>query len=269
MQELTAVVGLGDLGSAVASRVASACPLLLIDPDRAARDRWTSLDGIQVAADVGTASWAAVGRVHVLVRTQRQAADVLDSLDRQLTGSVPVHLHTTVSVDAAVRLATQPRTGIRVLEQPLTGGAAAVRAGGATVLTAGPIDDLDRDWIAQLASHAVSFDDFGQPALAKLINNAAAAATCRVTASLLATAVDKGLDIAAMHTVLCHGSGGSWMAEALPELGVDQARLLVKDVLLLQDHVGELPPLRIDDEDGMLVDLAAAKERFASNAGRS
>lgn len=267
MPNVTAVVGLGDLGSAVAQRLLGQGPLLLIDPDPAARVQWEGRNEVVVASSIDEAQWANVQRVHLLVRSQQQADSVLEELDRHATHLITVHLHTTVSAEAAVELGRRPRTNIRVLEQPITGGAAGVRAGSATVLTAGPADQDDRDWIGHLAATVVAFEHYGQPALAKLINNTVAAANAQVAASLLSTAAEHGLDAETMRNVLRHGSGGSWMAEFLPGLNDDRARLLIKDVRLLQAQVGEISAIRLDDEDSMLAGLALARTALTHESG--
>jgi 3-hydroxyisobutyrate dehydrogenase-like beta-hydroxyacid dehydrogenase len=212
---------------------------------------------------MGEARWDRVARVHLLVRTHDQAAAALEQLDLLAGDDTPVHVHTTLAPGAAAELVGRARTHIRVLEQPITGGAVGIRAGRVTVLSAGPADTRDRDWIGHLAEHVLTFDRLGQPTLAKLINNTVAAATTRATVGMLGVAAEHGLDLGVMRAVLRHGSGGSWMAEAVADLGEDQARLLVKDVRLLQEQVGELPTIRLDDEALMLSGLAALQASLA------
>lgn len=264
MPNTVAVVGLGDLGTAVAERIHGRLPLLVVDLSATARENWIGRPGVTVAAGIGEAQWAGVARVHLLVRNHDQAASALDQFDHLVGNDTPVHVHTTLAPGAAAELIGRGRTQIRVLEQPITGGAVGIRAGRATVLSAGSADDRDRGWIAHLAEHVLTFDQLGQPTLAKLINNTIAAATTRATVDLLRIAADLGLQLDAMRAVLRHGSGGSWMAEAVAELGEDQARLLVKDVRLLQEQVGELPSLRLDDESSMLSGLAALQATLAN-----
>ncbi len=257
MPASVAVVGLGNLGGAVAARLQGHCPLLLVDPDPTTREQWVGCPDVTVAAEVGMAQWNDVARIHLLVRTHEQAVSVLAELDHHVGDDTPVHVHTTLAPGAAAELIAGPRTHLRVLEQPITGGVSGIRAGRATVLSAGPANRADRDWIAHLAMHVLTFEQLGQPTLAKLINNTVAAATTRATIDLLATAGAHGLPLDMMRAVLRHGSGGSYMAEGLPDLGEDQARLLVKDVRLLQQQVGELPQIRLDDENSMLAGLAS------------
>lgn len=268
MPKRVAVVGLGDLGSGVMARLQGDRLLSAIDPAESARAPWVSARGVTVAADIASASWADVERVHVLVRTHQQADAVMEELDLNVENDTPVHVHTTLAPRDAAGLMGRPRRSVRALEQPITGGAAGFRTGTVTILSAGPTTQADRDWISRIAARIVDFDHLGHPTLAKLVNNTIAAVITRATVDLLTAATGQGLPLESMRAVLRHGSGGSWMAEAVAGLGEDQARLLVKDVRLLQEQVGPLPSLRLDDEDALLTGLAAFKTALADTDRR-
>ncbi|WP_182524322.1 NAD-binding protein [Nocardioides dongkuii] len=272
MERSAAVIGLGNLGHAWASRVLGTRPLLLVEPDASRRADFAdagdtvAMATLPAAGAADSSHWAQVERVHVLVRTTDQAMTVLAQLEQLVGSGTPVHLHTTLSAAGASALADRA-TALRVLEQPVTGGAAGIHDGRFAVLTAGPATDEDHAWLADLGARVIPFAAYGDPTAAKLVNNVLAACTTGATAALLLLARELGIDLTQMREVLRHGSGGSWMAEALPDLQDDQVQLLVKDVGLLAELAGRVPSVDPADGAALLRDVSAARAAMLATPG--
>src|SRR5699024_2406763 len=106
----------------------------------------------------------------------------------------------------------------------------------------------------------LSFDNYGDPPLAKLLNNAAATYNIRIAGMLIELGASLGMDPAAVFQLVQNGSGASWMTSMLPELGVDQIRLLAKDMRLLHAESGALPRVAVDDEQELVERIMRVQE---------
>lgn len=274
MSETTVVIGLGNLGNAIATRLLRlGHEVIGVEADEPCRQAWLRQTGHEAHAELTTVPWAQPSRVIVLVRMTDQVRQCLDLLTEFLgsrTDPPAVHLMTTLEPNFARGLIDHNGSGIRVLEQPVSGGAVGARAGTLTVLSAGRMVPGDRSFLqATIAGTIIDFDNYGQPTLAKLINNAAAAYHTRTAALLLAVAHHGGLSPQQMMSVWRSSSGGSPMTSALPDLDVLQAQLLTKDAALLQAFVGRLPTISIDNEDDFMVDLVLAQHLFPDKEPRA
>jgi hypothetical protein len=153
------------------------------------------------------------------------------------------------------------RPGLRIIEQPVSGGAAGARDGTLTVLTAGPVSDEDVAFLqSTVAGRIVRFDAYGQPTKAKLLNNVTGAYNARALARMLALADAQGVDVRKFYEVLLTASGGSWMATGFADL-LDE--VLAKDVRLLRDELGGLPTIALDDDDDLVTSLGQARALLA------
>ena len=149
----TAVIGLGDLGLAVAERLAAtglSPPLVLDrDPDRARRlaeqHHCRSIEDL-----AGTLAEAGV--VWVLVPDDEAAREVVAGLLKHLDRDALVLLSSTVGPRTACELAEQcAGRGIDFVEAPVSGGADAARAGELLILLGGADDAVDRARAAVVA----------------------------------------------------------------------------------------------------------------------
>lgn len=235
----TAVVGLGELGSAIARRLAHVGVRVVgIDPAPDAADRHRGVPNLTVADRMDAAAWPDCERVLVVVRTGAQAFSVLEELGRRLqprTAPVPVMVVTTLSVDEARALAQCSTERVRVVEAPAGGGAVHVLAGEIQMSVAGPVQQSDIAFLREtFAGTVTQLPELGQPALAKLLSNAVMAAHIRVLCSAIAVAKTAGLDERACYDVLVSSSGTSRAAERIHTVNPE---LLVKDVKLLVHSV--------------------------------
>jgi 3-hydroxyisobutyrate dehydrogenase-like beta-hydroxyacid dehydrogenase len=267
MPDIAVVVGLGNIGGAIARRIAHAGERVIgVELDE---ERRRSFQGeIRTVASLTDVPWAEVARVLVVVRMTDQAVAVIEEV--AATTREPLACHVMTTLDPAApgrfpRIVAGAGERLRILEQPVSGGASGAEAGTLTVLSAGPAEPADeRFLLATVAARVVPFPRYGQPTLAKLVNNAVAGYHTRTTAILLGVAERLGLDPATMKSVLDCSSGASAMGAMLAELADEQARLLTKDAALLTAAAGPLPSIAIEDEAGFLDDLRAARRALTS-----
>ncbi|MPZ60608.1 MAG: hypothetical protein GEU93_04785 [Propionibacteriales bacterium] len=237
------VVGLGAMGGAFAQRlVATGYEVVGVDPLAGARDRAAALEGVTVVGSVAEAG--PVERVLVIVRTSAQVLEVLDDLTHEIGGPrpVPVFVCSTLDPETARRLGAWDGDALRILEAPVTGLVEGVLAGRLTVMLAGEHTAADREVVIKaFGQRVVTFDEFGQPTLAKLLNNCLLSYNSHALAAVLRIAAAEGLPAARLMEVLEEGSGGSFAAA---NLFTSVGDLIDKDVGLLAGFVGSLPPVR-------------------------
>jgi 3-hydroxyisobutyrate dehydrogenase len=253
------VVGLGNIGIAIAARIAECgSPVLGVDLAEDRRAEWRAVTGADAAADLSDVPWPEVTHVHVVVRLTDQAEAVLQQLGRlPLAPVTGVLVNTTLALDYARGLGRYDDRPWRVVEAPVSGGAGGARAGALTVMLAGAVTDADRQYLlSTCARDVVEFDAFGQPTLAKLLNNVSAAYTALSYAEMMLLADEAGMEPSRLAEVLRTSSGGSWMGDHFVGLVDD---LLGKDVALLRKELGALPAVTLDDEDHLLGRLSRAR----------
>ena len=258
------VVGLGNIGAAIATRLAETeVDVVGIDLAADARAAFVQEAGHPAFDELSAVTLRRDDRVAVLVRTAEQARNVVQEVRRSGV-AVTVFVMTTLDIDAAEALADPDDDHIRVVEIPVSGGRSGALEGTLTMMAAGPLTTKDREFLlAHLASRVVVFDHYGQPTAAKLHNNALAAFTARAHAEMLLAGVRNGLDVERLHEVLTTSSGTSWMGENLAVIVDD---LLEKDVGLFETSFGPLPPLEVGAGSGLAAALASARTRLDEGA---
>lgn len=262
---MIAVIGLGNIGIAIAERlVATGQEVVGVDLSAERRAAWNEATGLSAAGSVDEVDWSAVDRVVVIVRLAGQAAQVLADIDQRIAAGATVFVSTTLDLTSARRLADWADRPWRVVELPVSGGQGGARAGTLTVMAAGRLTDRDEQFLKEtVAAHVVRFERFGDPSLAKLINNVTAGYNARAFADMIVLGGELGLDVGRLNDVLLNSSGASWMARAFGVLVDD---LLAKDVALLAGEIGELPTISLAAESALEARLAQAR-RLLSEAG--
>lgn len=242
-------IGLGAMGSPMASLVAKgghAVTAFDIDPQRAIA---LAADGVKAATTVSAA--AAVADVLVLmVATAGQAESVLygdgNAASALRPGSVVLLMATVGPAavqDWARRLAL---TGVRLVDAPVSGGAARAAQGdllimvsgsGAALATVQPLLDV-------MARNApVVGNEPGEGQKVKLVNQLLCGVHIAVAAEALAYAEALGLDAGATWEVLRHGAAASFMLDDRGARMVDNPNndirstidIFVKDMGLVTD----------------------------------
>jgi len=257
------VIGLGNLGSALGRRMFTCGATVIgVDVSAAARQSWRAATDLEAVSNLAEVGWARLESVFVVVRTWVEARSVLQRLSEMMphTDQATCFVVTTLDPNFAGGLGgLGPR--LRVVELPVSGGAAGALAGNLTVLAAGPLSVRDEELLrATIATAVVRFDKYGAPTTAKLLNNLVAGFNARALAEALLLGDSLGLDASILHGVISASSGGSWIAGGFMEL-LDAT--LAKDVIILRDYVGSIPALDVAASDEFLRCLAAARKLLA------
>jgi 3-hydroxyisobutyrate dehydrogenase-like beta-hydroxyacid dehydrogenase len=263
------VIGLGNLGFAIARRLLiRGQDVVAVDlaPDR--REAWRAVTGLEARPDLDAVPWDAVDRALVVVRLTHQAEAVLEQLrDRTPGRDLGCLVVTTLEPSFARTLGRFDGAGRRIVETPVSGGELGALGGKLTVMAAGSLTDDDRTFLrTTIAQQLVVFPELGQPTLAKLLNNVAAAYNARVLAEVLLLAEGAGLDPRRFFEVLLTSSGGSWMASGFLELVDD---LLDKDVALLRESLGGLPAVTLGPDDDLVGRLCEARRLLTPAPARA
>jgi len=261
------VIGLGNIGAAIATRLAATgVDVVGVDLVAEARATFEAETGRTALGAWSDVTLRRDDRVVVLVRTAEQAHDVLREVRRSGV-PVTVFVMTTLDIDAATGLGVHDSAPARVVELPVSGGRSGALDGTLTMMAAGPLTAEDQEFLlAHLASRVVVFDHYGQPTAAKLHNNALAAYNARGHAEILLAGVRNGLDIERLDEVLTTSSGASWMGENLAVIVDD---LLEKDVALFETSFGSLTALEVGAGSGLSAALGAARTQLgAGDSGR-
>lgn len=252
-----AIIGLGNLGLAIARRLEDVLPGLAvgIDPAEGARRRWEALSGRAALENLDSLSSSSLRRVFVLVYDESQAGAVLRHIsDTWSPGpgqQSSVFVCTTLSPVFAARLDEYERAGLSVLELPLTGGEAAARSGALTAMAWDGLAAADeRFLVGTVAARVVRFRRRGEATLAKLLSQAVIAYQVAALDAATAAAATLDVDPRSLLDVIRHGSASSRVSTAIESFS---ASTLDKDVQLLRDHGVALPT----------IDASRVGQRFA------
>lgn len=258
------VVGLGPIGGGLARRLLDEGEAVLavdLDPER--REHWALATRAPTAELLDDVPWDEAQSVVVAVRMPDQAHAVLARL-RDLAGhrSLGVFVATTMTVSAARELAGYGQTEWRLFEAPVSGGQAAARIGRLTCLVAGPeTTQADNALLALLVAQWHRFPAYGDPAAAKLLNNALAAYNLRGMAEATLAAVREGLEPSSFLAVIQSSSGQSFAGERLLTFTENELSLLVKDA---QFAAQQWPDLTMTEQGVGLLESVQAAQRLGS-----
>lgn len=252
------VVGLGNIGIAMAERLVNrGRPVTGVDLSPERRAAWQSATGLAAADSLEAVGWAAVTHVLVIVRLTSQVEGVLRQLDTlPVAEGTGVVVSSTLDIDYARELGRYGDRTWRLVEMPISGGEYGARAGTLTVMPAGRHDERDLQFIGDLATTTVPFDQYGEPTVAKLLNNVSAAYTAVSYAEIILLAGRSGMSPSRLAEILRTSSGGSWMGDHFMVLTDD---LLAKDVNLLRSQVGELPDVTLNGTTDIVERLQEAR----------
>jgi 3-hydroxyisobutyrate dehydrogenase-like beta-hydroxyacid dehydrogenase len=248
MQSSVGVVGLGNMGSALATNLVHAGHAVVAHDVR----------GPELAPDgtVHVPSVAEVARrvpVVVLSLPDATASDVVagELLDVPARATTHVVDTSTIGVRAAREIGTRlAASGIAYVDAPVSGGVAGARARTLAVMYAAADDDCRRvePVLAGLSDHRYRVGDRpGAGQAMKLANNFLSATALAATSEAVAFGLAEGLDLATMLAVLNVSSGRSAASsDKFPEHVLTGRyasgfanSLMAKDVLLYLGAVAE------------------------------
>jgi 3-hydroxyisobutyrate dehydrogenase len=157
-----------------------------------------------------------------------------------------VVIHSTVHPDTCRRLQAD-FPGLCVIDAPVSGGGHKAATRELLVMAGGDAEAFERcrPVLETFANPLLHLGPLGAGQEAKLLNNAVFTAQLGLAADVYALAAERGLDVAALTTVLNEGSGRSYAAQVvagsghhLGPLGKTAGPLLAKDVGILGDLLG-------------------------------
>jgi 3-hydroxyisobutyrate dehydrogenase-like beta-hydroxyacid dehydrogenase len=257
-------VGLGNMGMAISLRLHECgWPVVAVDLDDGRRADWQLVTGKQALASVRDVDWRVVERVFLQVRLTEEARNVLVELrNLPLRMGTRIFVVTTLEVGFARRLGDYQIDGTSLFELPVSGADVRARNGELTVLTTDDISKADESFLIDtIAARVVRFRSYGEPALAKLLNNAVAGYNVRTLCEIFHLADRLGLNARQLYEVILSASGSSFVATILPELVDD---LLDKDIRLLEDFAQGLPTVSINADSAFRQRLSDTRRLLLS-----
>jgi 3-hydroxyisobutyrate dehydrogenase len=244
MNEHVGFVGLGSQGAPIAMRILQGGHPLTVWARRP-----EVLMPFEEAGARSASSLAELGSacplVAICVTTDDDVREIAlgpDGLLAAMASGSSLAVHSTVhpqTVRAVADEGTSRR--VAVIDAPVSGGHAGAVAGTMAVLLGGEREVIDR-WRPVLATFATSVEvlgGIGAGQLAKLVNNALAAANLGTALRAVAAARELGLDPDAVFRIMTASSGDSFMLRTTPHMerdgvGLAAARLR-KDLNLLHE----------------------------------
>ena len=192
--DVVAVCGLGNMGAAVASRLAQHYRVLGSDLNEQRRSEAADRHGVEPIADLTELAEAP------LIVLSLPAPDISLSVVTALLpslrpGTIVVETSTVNPLDMWRLRDTCAPAGVRVVDAAILSGVAQMQAGNATLLVGGATEDLESaaPIFGVLGRRVLTFGDVGSGMAAKVINNAVAHAVMVVLVEAGAMAAATGL----------------------------------------------------------------------------
>ena len=136
--------------------------------------------------------------------------------------------------------------GLRMIDAPVSGGAAKAAAGAMSVMASGPddaFDDCAQVFKAIAATLHRLGDRAGAGSTVKMVNQLLAGVHIAAAAEAMALGIRAGADPAALYEVICASAGASWMFEnRVPHIlngdytPLSAVNIFVKDLGIVLDH---------------------------------
>ena len=262
-------VGLGSQGGPIARRIVDAgFPTTLWARRPASLDPFSDTPANVAAspAELGAASDV----LGVCVVDDTGVDEVLRGADGALAamadGAVVV-VHSTVHPATCTRL-QDDFPHLRVVDAPVSGGGHKAAAGELLVMVGGRAEAVDRcrPVLATFGDPVLHVGPLGAGQEAKVLNNTVFTAQLALAAEAFALATARGLDPAAVATILAAGSGRSYAADVVAGGGFDldglaavAGELLAKDVGILADRAGPAASSLLAAADAALARMGVAR----------
>jgi L-threonate 2-dehydrogenase len=275
MPRSVAIVGIGNMGWAIAQRLADCgwAPIVRdIDPARATL---AQTHGLRVAPSAAAAARGVDTLIVAVVDAAQTEAALFDAdagAGATLTPGACVLLCPTIAPADVERFAARlAALGIDCLDAPMSGGPARARAGTMSLMLAGAtaLGDARRELLEAMASPVFRISvRAGDAARTKLVNNLLAAINLAGAAEALALAGRAGLDPATTLAVIEQSSGQSWIgSERLRRALAGDLTPRAHLSLLAKDSRLAVEMARTVDADVTLGATAAARFAAACAAG--
>jgi 3-hydroxyisobutyrate dehydrogenase-like beta-hydroxyacid dehydrogenase len=237
------VIGLGPIGAGMAARLHGAgIKVHGLDLDAERAEVWSNETGAPASHAFDTVPWADVTVAIAAVRLASQVENLIGDLTKSASALRTLIVATTLPVEAARSIGREAAKRWSYYESPVSGGTVGAANGTLTLYVAGPPvqDNMLTSLFAAISQTKFEFPHYGEPALAKLLNNALGALNVQALTSFMVLAKDHGLDPQLFLDICNVSSGGSWMSENFDAFDHD---LLIKDVELLREEIPVLPAI--------------------------
>ncbi|WP_035741540.1 NAD(P)-dependent oxidoreductase [Arthrobacter sp. MA-N2] len=190
-----ALVGLGNMGAAVASRLVRVGPLKGFDLSASRRDAASAM-GVTAVDDLAELADADV--VLLSLPTPEISLTVGRTLAEYLRpGSIIVETSTVNPADMGRLADAVSSSGIRVVDAAILSGVGGMAAGTSVLLTGGRSEDLDAvaPVLEAMSGRTIRYSELGTGMAAKVINNAVAHAVMVVLSEAASLAVATGITV--------------------------------------------------------------------------
>ncbi|CAN5338316.1 3-hydroxyisobutyrate dehydrogenase [soil metagenome] len=202
------LVGLGNMGAAVAQRLVAAGPLKGFDLD-ADRRADAAARGVEIVDDL--AGFAGCDVVVLSLPSPSISASVVGRLrDVIAPGATIIETSTVNPHDMAALAAILDGSGVRLVDAAILSGVGVMAKGDAILLTGGSAEDLAevRSVLDAMSARIIPFGDLGAGMAAKVINNAVAHAVMVVLCEAVALAEANGIGLQAISELLADPDAG-------------------------------------------------------------
>ncbi|HVY10243.1 MAG TPA: NAD(P)-dependent oxidoreductase [Mycobacteriales bacterium] len=200
-----AVVGLGQIGAGLASRLVDWPGGLTVYDVRAEAAAPLVEKGARAAADLGEVAAARV--ISIVVLNDGQVRDVVGELLRKVAPGTVIAIHSTIDAETAPELAARgDRLGVHVLDVALTGGHFAVLEGRLVAMVGGDeaAHRLAEPVFARWAEHQLHFGPSGSGIRAKLARNMLQFIGYAATGEISRLAEAAGVDLLKLAAAIRH-----------------------------------------------------------------
>ncbi len=275
MLHRVAIVGIGNMGWAIAQRLADRGWLPTVRDIDPSREALAQAHGLRVAPSAAAAARDADTLIVAVVDAAQTEAALFDAGTGAATALRPgacVMLCPTIAPADVERFAARLDVlGIDCLDAPMSGGPARARAGTMSLMLAGAtaLGDGRRALLEAMASPVFRISAHaGDGARTKLVNNLLAAINLAGAAEALALALRAGLDPATTLAVIEQSSGQSWIgSERLRRALAGDLTVRAHMSLLAKDSRLAVELARAVDADVTLGATAAGRFAAACAAG--
>jgi 3-hydroxyisobutyrate dehydrogenase-like beta-hydroxyacid dehydrogenase len=263
-------IGLGIMGSRQAANLVRAGhELTVFNRTRAKAEAWAAEHRGAIAdtpADVAAASDIVITMLVDGAQVEAALLGPRGAASGAGAGALFVDMSTIAPSDTRRIGAALAQRGLAFVDAPVTGSAPKAQDGTLTIMAGGAAADVERarPLFEAMGEVVVHVGDLGQGEMAKLINNAVAAANAATVAQALLVGAATGVDLDALARIMGAGSGGS----AMLALKAEPMRRHDYTTLFKLEHM--LKDVRLCLEEGQRAGVpfpAAAAARDALTAG--
>ncbi|WP_207954660.1 NAD(P)-dependent oxidoreductase [Saccharopolyspora elongata] len=209
MSDTVSLCGLGNMGGAVAGRLAAHGPLRVFDLDAERVAEVAKAPQVSAVAEVAELAESDV--VVLSLPTPKVSLQVIAELaPRMRAGGVIVETSTVNPADMAEELKICAAHGIGIVDAAILSGVSQMAGGTATLLVGGEESDVDKvtDVLAAISATITRFGPVGSGMAAKVINNAVAHAVMVVLAEAGALGAATGVSGSALAALLSGPEAG-------------------------------------------------------------